>query len=1576
MKLSLLSCIKALLFISLTVFHTGCNTDDPATLSVSEETIQVGSNAQVVPLTITSNTSWTAESDAPWVRLSRAAGRGSIDIDLLIESCTAVNDRSATITIKAEDKSSLIYITQSATAGLLIIAPDSMTVDNTGGQVSFVIASNSPWTIASSDQWAVPSVTSGNGNTTVTVTVASNESHFEPRRAALAITTGQGTNAIAREFIVNQLSRTLPHITIAQQAVTFACNAKTVQTGEVLIPIVSNITGSLIAHTEFNWCTPSIVTIQGVKYIRIVCESDNTDNNNRDCIIRIQAQVEGETTMAQVRVTQAGLGSPEVILFRNTIALDCNPATTIPVSYFFPNGKNITIQAVSEESRWITQVKVDAVKKQITFNVEKNPSTEARVGTIMVTATLGSETLQYPITVTQDGVGKVEVEVLPASLNLGAVFNLSATATVTSQTAYSTISAVASDAGWLTVTMDKETANGGSYAQAITLTTTPNTQSVSRTATVTLTVSYGDKLVLRTISVTQAGIGSPYLVLMPQEVVVSKESHHGEANNIKITYLAPANVTVSVISTATWMNATVATSQTIAINIPESNEDEADRVGIVNVSVSRDGETVVYPVKVTQRGLGAIDVRIAPAMITLDPAAKTGVQFVVSAQYSGADVTADVTNGSEWIRNKTVTSAITSANAATKIVAFDVTPNPDAEPRTGTLTVTTVWGNKADVRTVTVVQNGLGAPAVSTVANIYLLSDQTTHTQSLWIEDGNKNNVTYQVTGISYQPGTNNVKQTAWMTNARVSNHNLVITSQPNTFDEAREGEITLIATRGTSKTALTVHVTQAGHKTAGISNLPALITHDFNAVINQALPFAMLNNSTVKAVYTSHPTWLSVTKTSNSNIVYSLKPFDGGEPRDYREGTITIVVENGHANVAIYTIAVRQLAPEMAGILHLQELITRSYEKGSGSITFALQNGATLGTPTITYSGTTSNWLTLQAATTADKITTLPYSVEAYPGGEEGGYREAVITLPVTNAHANGVSYTIRVRQYAPEMPALHFLPEKFIHTYVEETGIAIPYSLQNATQNGRLAGIVEVASSVGASGWLKAGFNEETKTLWYSVSAFAGGVEGKFREAYIHITVKNSHANAATYVIAVRQYAPEMPGILHLPPLVARDFNPVIDGILSLALQNGSKVTKVSVPAAASSWLAVGVNSMNESQLAYTMTSYNGAAGDYRMANVVITVENNHANKVEYTLPFYQYAPNKPRLLELLALLSHPYPAIPVANAQTVTGMKLLNNAHVVDVFTSDDWLQASHSGDVVNYWIPQLFNGSTGTTRQAYIYITVANEHINSITYAIPVMQFEPPRPGLRDFVSATYTYEYYDTGTYSLPLFPVNDSKLIIVSPLADDKIVNAQLDGNTLKYNFRGINTSISTQTVTIRIEAWTDYYLAAVYELTVKQRGKPYVATVTTQDIAAFRSQSPGQDKSVSLSRDVTISNYPINAQFVVVKKPNNFSGLHYEGKCGEKLTITPTINEVITGSQINLKILYEDRRYRLLGGRTCNYYKFTYDTMNYILDIYVDGNKIGDLEFSVYMPLEDGVDPDEEVEEPEPEPEPEPKQE
>ncbi|MDL2255339.1 hypothetical protein LJC38_01980 [Parabacteroides sp. OttesenSCG-928-K15] len=850
-----------------------------------------------------------------------------------------------------------------------------------------------------------------------------------------------------------------------------------------------------------------------------------------------------------------------------------------------------------------------------------------------------------------------------------------------------------------------------------------------------------------------------------------------EAANIPLTIQANCNWSAN--SDAEWLHLSQKNGRgTTDISLMvETLVSDKSRTASVTVIAENGNKTVI---KITQNGLAETGIRISPKTITVGAKASYGNHFGVVTQYSDAVVSATITSGESWIKELKPTTNI-DGYVKNVLYTFTAEENVDAVERVGKITVTVTFANQEHKEDITVIQNGLGVPTLSTQERIYLAHSQTSHTQYLWIEDGDQTNVSYKCTFTSNQSGTGS-EATPWIQSATVTDGVLHLTTLANDYDEVREGEVMVVASRNQASTKVNIHVIQAGHRSAG-ANIPnSLLAHNHKGATYQ-LPLNPINNSKIKVVANNAVgKWVKDVKVNETGVLsYTLDLYDGSMG-SYREATLTLEASNGHNNVVYYSVTIRQYAPESASI----SLPVTMMSHNSAAQTGVMPVNANYASK-VKIVNVSQTWVSDVKLVGSELV----YSISSYDGSA-GDYREAVITLSATNDHANAAYYYVTIRQYAPLAAGMNNAT-KIVTFNAGGTSDKNIYanaltSLPLNAINGATLTLESVSEDwVHVDGLkLKSTLNNAMNyTLTYGVDKFDGR-EGNVREAVITIKASNGHVNDAYYYIVVRQYAPLTAGISDMPELLEHAYNNNVYAFVFNAL-NSSKIELHSIHdlGYGTDWISLDVkpyednpNNAGENRtyvLKYALEDFLGdMKGNYREVRLMFSATNEHNNEAMYYVTVRQYAPEAAGItIDKKTITINSIKQLGYVVYTTLNGSELVDTfveyeRTIVENGTPNDWLYISknaekdESGAYFVEYEADAFDGSTGEFREAHIYLVVKNAHADRMLYKVTVRQMSPNAAGLsisEERINISHLAMGSETVEgYILPYKPINGSKI--------------------------------------------------------------------------------------------------------------------------------------------------------------------------------------------------------------------------
>ena len=182
--------LKSLAALAAGLLALSCTKPMETVLSLSDLAANFeATGALEKTVSVTSNYDWTVSCPDAWVTVSPNTGSGSGSFKISVTENKAFENRSSTVTVKANEKTATVKVGQLALTPSLIVGPTSLEVAADGGTVSVDITSNAPWTITvpADGSWATPDAASGEGSKKVTFTIAPNE-NFEARSVDVTFT--------------------------------------------------------------------------------------------------------------------------------------------------------------------------------------------------------------------------------------------------------------------------------------------------------------------------------------------------------------------------------------------------------------------------------------------------------------------------------------------------------------------------------------------------------------------------------------------------------------------------------------------------------------------------------------------------------------------------------------------------------------------------------------------------------------------------------------------------------------------------------------------------------------------------------------------------------------------------------------------------------------------------------------------------------------------------------------------------------------------------------------------------------------------------------------------------------------------------------------------------------------------------------------------------------------------------------------------------------------------------------------------------------------------------------------------
>lgn len=395
-------------------------------------------------VTVTSNTGWTATSDAHWIEVSPAEGTNNGEISIRVLQSSEFQGRSGILTLKGCDITRTITVVQEGTCELTVPA-SPVIFPVSGGSITDTIVSPASWMITDAPSWLTVSPTTGNGKESVVLTASSNEGNGE--RECVIIIAGCGIYKSVR--VIQQGSCVL---TLSSQQEEFPSPG-----GSVTVQVTSNSIWE--ATVSGGWLTLDPRSGIGSGVLTIVADS------NRELSLRSATiLVSGCNTNRVITVTQEGFCRLEVS----------------PLKVELPAAASVGYMTVNANSAW------SAVPDEPWINV--SPSSGR--GTSVVAISISANTSGQPRTGKVIVSGCNKLDTIDVAQQSDCVIGLSSTLldfsylpgsksfTVTSRTRWS----ASCDAGWISFAP-----KSGSLSAGITVQVPIHTGIAPRSGAITIT---------------------------------------------------------------------------------------------------------------------------------------------------------------------------------------------------------------------------------------------------------------------------------------------------------------------------------------------------------------------------------------------------------------------------------------------------------------------------------------------------------------------------------------------------------------------------------------------------------------------------------------------------------------------------------------------------------------------------------------------------------------------------------------------------------------------------------------------------------------------------------------------------------------------------------------------------------------------------------------------------------------------------------------------------------------------------------------------------------------------------------
>ena len=258
--------------------------------------------AESLEVTITSNAYWQITGGAPGFSCDTENGKGNATIHFSVEENLVESDRTAVFTISSVDPAQArpavaeVTIHQAARTIDIQVTPTDHQVEADGASFPVAVSCTDKWEIAGGADGFTCDVTGGEGDGTVTVTVASNP-YETVRSATFTFRTVETSVTKTATLTVVQAGKQV-QLNVSSQGFTAQAIG-----GDYQVEVLCN--AAWFATADASWLT--VTPNQGEEngFVTIICEQ-NTSTSPRQSAVIISAGSQGQYTKTIVVEQQPG----------------------------------------------------------------------------------------------------------------------------------------------------------------------------------------------------------------------------------------------------------------------------------------------------------------------------------------------------------------------------------------------------------------------------------------------------------------------------------------------------------------------------------------------------------------------------------------------------------------------------------------------------------------------------------------------------------------------------------------------------------------------------------------------------------------------------------------------------------------------------------------------------------------------------------------------------------------------------------------------------------------------------------------------------------------------------------------------------------------------------------------------------------------------------------------------------------------------------------------------------------------------------------------------------------------------
>ncbi|HQJ65960.1 MAG TPA: BACON domain-containing carbohydrate-binding protein, partial [bacterium] len=297
-----------------------------AVLTVTPLALSFGAASASIPFSVFSNVHWGASNDASWITVSPSGGSNDTTVIVTVAANPATDSRKGTVTITGGGLTRIVSVTQSGAPAILSLSPPTLSYYAGSSSASFSVTANITWNVLDTLEWVTVSPSSGNHDTTVTVSVAANPL-VSPRNGILTIS-GAG---LSRTLTVTQAGAAAI-LTVSPGELTFSADS-----AQNMVTLHANLSWN--AHGEVPWITVSPASGMLDGHLTVAVTANPTASLRQGTVI-----VSGAGLNRSISVIQSG--SPKFGTIQVTTNLDQASFSITGPSIYVGTGRKMEIANV------------------------------------------------------------------------------------------------------------------------------------------------------------------------------------------------------------------------------------------------------------------------------------------------------------------------------------------------------------------------------------------------------------------------------------------------------------------------------------------------------------------------------------------------------------------------------------------------------------------------------------------------------------------------------------------------------------------------------------------------------------------------------------------------------------------------------------------------------------------------------------------------------------------------------------------------------------------------------------------------------------------------------------------------------------------------------------------------------------------------------------------------------------------------------------------------------------------------------------------------------------------------------